>query len=115
MTENHKIGFTDHGGTSILQCPRCGSDYLHQGDATFYERDEDAPQTVEISVKNRAVDIAIVASEDSANPSGRRHGFTMRFHCEGCSSYNEETGEREYDIEFQIAQHKGSTLVNWSY
>src|SRR5262245_35871385 len=86
-----------------LQCPHCGSDYLHQRCVTVYERKEDAPLTIKTEVSRSGANVMTVPSESSGNPSSRRHGLSIVFECEGCP----------YRPELTFEQHKGVTVVEW--
>jgi len=86
-----------------LKCPVCGETYLHQGRVIVFNRDEDDPETVETHVSSNSLRQRKIQSEDSNNPSGRRHGLTIEFTCE----------HHEGTMHLQIAQHKGCTLLSW--
>jgi hypothetical protein len=106
--KNETIRIGDAGSASNLICPRCGSgDICHSG-AVFYQRGEDAPSLVRIAVEGSNVGTSVIPSEKSGNPSSRRHGMTIQFDCEQCSSEGDV-------LELNIAQHKGVTLLSWSY
>ena len=90
-----------------LHCP-CGSENLHQRETTIFERYEDEPMTTVIAQKGRDVEVYHSPSEDTRNPSARRHGLIIRFECEQCS-----IGKYSKRLELAIWQHKGSTFVGW--
>lgn len=94
-----------------LRCPRCGSDYLHQGKVTVFERAEDGAVTTVITVPgDSSAHLKSVPSDQILNPSSRRHGLSVEFWCEGCNS--KEAGDY---IELTLAQHKGNTLMGWRF
>jgi hypothetical protein len=84
-----------------LCCPSCGSDYLHHGDVTIFERVEDPPGARVTTVS--ASGCLTRMTDGKGNPSSRRDGLTIQFWCEGCSSRPV----------LRIAQHKGSTFLDW--
>lgn len=90
-----------------LHCP-CGSENLHQRETTIFERYEDEPMTTVIEQKGREAEVYHAPSEDTRNPSARRHGLIIRFECEQCS-----IGKYSKRLELAIWQHKGSTFVGW--
>lgn len=92
---------------SILQCPTCRNDYLHQGNVTVYERSEDASWTTVIAQDGENVVTTKFPSGDTHNPSSRRHGLTVQFWCENCG------GEDGTPLHLAIYQHKGSTYLEW--
>jgi hypothetical protein len=83
-----------------LACPSCGGTHLHHDRVISYERDEDAPTTVRVTVENAQAAVAVVSLHGCGNPSERRHGLAVRFWCEECPA----------TPEFCIAQHKGCDL-----
>lgn len=87
-----------NGFPAILLCPACGFDYLHHDSIEVFERKEDQEQGVHVTVQGGK---ATVDHDLSGNPSVRRHGFLVRFSCEGCSARSV----------LSIAQHKGQTHV----
>jgi hypothetical protein len=91
---------TDYGDTRLL-CPRCGDDYLHHGRVEVFARTEDATG-VHTTVEAETVR---VDRDLTGNPSGRRHGVTIAFSCEGCPD--------DPDLLLTIAQHKGQTFLAW--
>jgi transcription elongation factor Elf1 len=94
-----------------LYCPRCGSEYLHQGTVTVYSRSEDA-DTVCRTVVGGGVNVDVSVERvpnDRANPSSRRQGLVISFRCENCSD------EARSDLELCLAQHKGCTFAFWRF
>ncbi|SDP89219.1 hypothetical protein SAMN05443582_11542 [Phyllobacterium sp. OV277] len=97
--------------TSDLRCPRCSGMYLHQGGVSIYHRGEDAPTLTQVDVRSDAtVSMGIVDANSSRNPSARRHGLAIRFHCETCNATDSTV-----TIELTIAQHKGATEIGWRF
>lgn len=86
-----------------LLCPICGCTYLHHGDVTVYDRDEDNPYTFVTLATDEKTITQRAESKTACNPSARRHGLTIRLYCEQCDFMGELT----------IAQHKGETLIGW--
>jgi hypothetical protein len=93
----------DKDNPDWLLCPACRSRCLHHATVTVFDRpQEDAPS------RAVAVDRGKVRHKDRpqierANPSNRRDGIAIRFWCESCSALSE----------LAIAQHKGTTNVEW--
>lgn len=85
-------------------CPRCGVETLHQGRVTIFNRKEDAASCFKATIEHDVVNVEASAAQQG-NPSARRQGLTIDFECEGC-------GE---GLQLCIAQHKGSTLIEWRY
>lgn len=104
-----KFKFEDYGSALVVRCPRCDSEYLHHTGAVFFDRVEDGPSAVKIDVRGPATKTAVIPSEGSGNPSSRRHGMKVLFECENC------LGEGDSTIELNIAQHKGSTQLSWTF
>lgn len=94
-----------------LKC-KCGSEYLHQTNITLFERGEDGNTTTVIAQDGKTVQISDFPSDDTCNPSPRRHGLILEFWCEECGW----DGEKErMDIVQRLAifQHKGCTYMEW--
>jgi hypothetical protein len=98
---------TDHYGQ--LQC-RCGSDYLHQGNITIFERSEDADTTTVIAQDGKTVQASDFPDRDTCNPSPRRHGLIIEFDCEECGPQSQGGGTLQ---RLAIFQHKGCTFMEW--
>jgi hypothetical protein len=86
-----------------LICPRCRGDNLHHGAVTVYDRAEDDSQTLVMDVRSRRTRSRIEESKNTANPSSRRSGIAIEFWCENCDNTSELT----------IAQHKGTSFLEW--
>ena len=73
---------------------------LHHGRVVIYQRREDQSQALRTIIDGAdggaRSDVVI---NDDGNPSHRRHGLAIDFHCEQCRNIGELT----------IAQHKGQT------
>ena len=87
----------------VLLCPRCRGNCLHHGHVTVYDRSEDEPRITKTTVDGPVANMTAVENNGSGNPSLRRGGIAISFACELCSAHSELT----------IAQHKGSSLVEW--
>lgn len=88
----------DSNGT--LLCPSCKGDYLHQFSAEVYFVDS------EDSERGNAFEISkscVRSVPMNNNPSARRDGIRIIFHCETCSASPSLT----------IVQHKGQTITSW--
>jgi hypothetical protein len=95
----------DKANRDWLLCPGCKNFELHHEAVTVFERDEleDGPSgAVEVGDELRCRRIEGARAE-AGNPSARRNGVAIRFWCEQCSDISELT----------IAQHKGTSLVQW--
>jgi hypothetical protein len=98
----NEIVCSSRGNECAPACPRCGNNYLHHGKIVAYERCEDAPRVLRIEVGGGGARLEWVTN-DSRNPSTRRHGLSIEFCCENCGRNSELT----------IAQHKGESLLGW--
>lgn len=89
----------------ILQCPRCGDQYLHSGRIQTFDRPKEDATSGRIVTVGKDVLVEERANVDgnSRNPSLRRHGIAIAFSCECCGD----------DLELTLAQHKGATLIGW--
>lgn len=100
--------FESHSESYLaLHCP-CGSENLHQQETTIFARSEDDSMTTVIEQKGREAEVYHAPSEDTRNPSARRHGLIIRFVCEQCS-----VDKYSKPLELAIWQHKGTTFVGW--
>lgn len=104
MAFGDKPARTDPEFYGCLSCP-CGSGgNLHQGNVTIFACGEDANKTVVIAQDGPTAQVSEFPSADTCNPSPRRHGMLIEFHCEQCS-------DQTYRL--AIFQHKGNTFVEW--
>jgi len=87
-------------GSLDLECPRCGGNYMHQGEVDIYFRAEDAAtgNHVCINPDSTTIDTNVIG-----NPSTRRHGMTIDFECENCPE----------KLCLAVVQHKGQTFIYW--
>lgn len=83
-----------------LVCPSCGFNYLHHVKVEVFERSEDALHGVHVAVSEGQ---AVMDTSLEGNPSGRRHGITIQFECEGCDA----------EPVLSISQHKGYTYMTF--
>ena len=98
-----KLRFTtyDNWMNDELHCPVCGSEQTHITDVEVYARHEDMKGCRTIHACGYSGNLSTRTTDNSKNPSARRHAFVLKGHCEaGCY----------FDISF--AQHKGVTEVN---
>jgi hypothetical protein len=84
MWKKRELVFLTPDNPTALSCPKCDEVYLHQGNTAIYERKEDAPYTTVISQNGHEVTAIKFPSEETHNPSSRRHGLTIEFTCEHC-------------------------------
>ncbi len=113
-TPHQRFPFTS-SGIQTLRCPRCSGDYLHQGTVTVYDRGEDAKVTAVSTVQNGLVSNHIRPTEETWNPSSRRHGVVIAFWCELCHGQAVPEGVEREDLWLTFAQHKGVTHVGWVF
>ena len=97
-----KLRFTTYdGGNDEIHCPICGTENTHMTDVEVYARHEDMKGCRTINACGYSGNLSTRTTDNSKNPSCRRHAFVLKGHCEnGCY----------FDISF--AQHKGRTEVN---
>ena len=100
-----------------LECPECTSTNMHHLSVELFNRKEDDLQGDHITVVvpeshgwgwDNDLEVAPQSSIDNdltRNPSGRRTGIIINFHCEDCGTRPSMT----------IAQHKGNTHMGWTY
>lgn len=88
---------------SLLECPCCGSEYLHHAKVTIFDRGEDAETVVRTEVQGSKLSVNPL-DQGQGNPSSRRDGVTVDFWCEGCGAS---------PITLTIGQHKGMTEIGW--
>jgi len=110
----------DTGSYGQLRC-KCGFDYLHQGNITIFQRSEDASITTMIAQDGKTVQVSDFPSDDTCNPSPRRHGLILEFSCESCGvewGPGDHPGESVVKAHREpqrlaIFQHKGQTYMEW--
>jgi hypothetical protein len=83
-----------------LQCPKCGSLYLHHSRIDVFNRDEE-DSTEGLHVRINTDDTMTIDRDIAGTPSGRRDGVSIRLWCEECDGISV----------FSLAQHKGQTLL----
>ena len=100
---------------NLLVCPTCNETYLHQQNTTIFERHEDEEITTVIAQNDRTVQVSDFRSEDTCNPSHRRHGMLIEFKCEHCHNWGADGPSDEYRTPHRLAiyQHKGNTFMEW--
>jgi len=97
-----------------LFCPSCKDMYLHQGNVTVFEREEDAEYTTVIAQNKDTAQVNRFKSDDTCNPSSRRHGLLIEFSCEFCHAGNlKEDWSTDKPFLLGVSQHKGNTLLQW--
>jgi hypothetical protein len=99
------VSFTEDGitGTDELACPSCGGGNLHHSTITVFSRREDEAEVLQTKVCGVRGTVTVTRDAGADNPSRRRDGIAIGFYCETCRVAPELT----------IAQHKGSTFINW--
>ena len=107
----------DNTASSELLCPSCNDMYLHQRNVTVFQRYEDQDKTIVMQQCEDEMFVTTFPSEDTCNPSPRRHGLLIEFECEHCH-YTHIDGEgdempKEPLHRLAIYQHKGVTYVEW--
>jgi len=100
----------------ILLCPKCGGNYLHQGEVQTFFRSEDADQTRVTINGFDHTQTETITNSLTLNPSPRRYGLRISFSCELCESSKTDE-ERDYTPDtvgdLCIYQHKGQTFMEW--
>ena len=87
-----------------LEC-KCGQGgNLHQRNVTVFQRGEDGDTTTVIAQDGRTAQVTDFPSQDTCNPSPRRHGMLIEFDCEQCP---------QTKLRLAIFQHKGHTFMEW--
>lgn len=89
--------------TATLECPCCGSSYLHHAAVHVFSRlEEDSPRGLHATITEGA---AIHTDTNLRhNPSRRRDGLRIEFWCEECDA----------KPWLDVAQHKGVTQLCWA-
>lgn len=93
-----------------LVCPCCGEASLHQIRVKTFSRCEGDDRTAVAVIEHRTGSTLTITQADllNQNPSPHRQGATIVFECErGC--------HEESPLTLEIYQHKGSTMVGWSF
>ena len=88
-----------NGYDAELLCPSCGGNFLHHDRFEAFECNEDQESGIHVVVECGK---ATINQSLAVNPSGRRHGLSIHFWCEGCSAKPVLT----------ISQNKGNTLLD---
>ena len=88
----------------IPECPKCGSEYLHQGRVVVKNRSEDEDGLM-FDVRTESVSVVKLTKDEC---DYRRDSIGIEFYCENC---REEDGGNRYWM--MILQHKGRTFVGW--
>lgn len=90
-----------------LCCPSCGDIFLHHRAVHVFNRDQDEEIGMETVVFEEESHTRV--SNCDGNPSLRRHGVAIDFHCEHCNN-----GDSDGLVaQLCISQHKGSTGIFW--
>ena len=85
-----------------LLCPHCNGSYLHHYTIVSYHREQEDEKNITL-IEVQGGNVTLHNDDAVKNPSDRRDGAGIRFWCEqGCP-----------EMELTIAQHKGSTYVQW--
>jgi len=108
-TYNLKIKDDYFLNNSNICCPKCGEyNGMHLKRTIHYCRKEDEEEIIRITVDSETgfSTVQKIKNEETENPSSRRDGMQLFFHCEhGCLDNN--------TISLNIDQHKGSTYAYW--
>lgn len=102
--QDASVKFAEHDD-DWLTCPACGSYYLHQECMTVFDRHEDGKETRIVNIGKGTIVSGLVPSDETENPSRRRHGISIQFSCEQCPA----------NLELTIAQHKGLEIMKWRF
>jgi hypothetical protein len=96
------MGVWPHIHETVLHCPLCGLDYLHQKDVVVFQRKKEDGEVAVTEVKKGELRQAV-----RSDGPGRRDALLIYFVCENCP-------KTEHDpIVLEIIQHKGQTHVSW--
>jgi hypothetical protein len=87
-----------------LDCPCGGGGNLHHDNVTIFACGEDPNTTTVIAQDGRTAQVSDFPSQDTCNPSPRRHGMLIEFDCEQCP---------DKKMQLAIFQHKGHTYMEW--
>lgn len=92
------LGLSRQGGESVLVCPACGGENLHQLYAqVVMRRREDEAEPLAVYVDRSGVSAARVQEKRT-----RRDAVRIHFRCEHCPQMSC----------LEILQHKGQTLIS---
>jgi len=94
-----------------LLCPRCDSEYLHQGSVEVLHPTGRAYTVT--NVLHGRISSHIVPDDEASSPS-ERGGLRIGFYCENCHGSSAPELEAE-DIWLCIFNEKGCTKVGWIY
>jgi hypothetical protein len=72
-------------------CAWCRSINLHHDRITVFDGSEDDKETMVTEIENGAAMLMRLPSDQTRNPSSRRHSLTIRFYCEQCDGLTELT------------------------
>lgn len=101
MIENVNMAVQENGIT-ILECPGCGYENLHQSGVEVFDRSDELHTTVEYD------DGITVDDSMEDNPSSRRDGIKICFWCEHCAG-----SPANPTFELNIVQYKGREKMYW--
>lgn len=96
---------------TVLQCPNCGNEYLHQDKIHVYTRETEYSLSKVLIVDAEGCEDHRMCEEEHrtlkplGNPSKRRDGIRIFFRCEDCDA----------SIHMTIAQNKGNTNVEMEH
>lgn len=94
------ISILNDGRGSVLCCPKCNGEFLHQLKVTSIFRDAEDKGGTQAS---HSIHNAIIDRLESEKIAGRRDIMYINFSCEGCSHLST----------LFIQQHKGETIIDW--
>ena len=94
--------------TLAMLCPQCGGNNLHQYTVHTFHRGEDDEKVVHTTAYMDGSEVKLVPSQQTNNPSSRRHGLTIEFECENC---HWDVASDSFKLD--IWQHKGTTYMVW--
>lgn len=76
-----QFSIDQYGEEASLLCPSCGHDNLHHERIEIFDRTEDEPSGIHLTVFHGK---ATFDTSLEGNPCIRRHGLKIRFSCETC-------------------------------
>jgi len=92
----------DRKYTHVLSCAACGMENVHHMSVEVFSRKQDAEEGTHTIVDGYGKKIG-VDDDMSRNPSARRHGIRIKYHCENSDCFRVS--------ELIILQHKGVTYM----